>query len=85
MPPIFPSLGTPLCVHHFRVGDHLDVTARTINRGFQGVIERWGMKGGPAAHGSTKFHRRMGSAAGMGVSCGCFYVASFAVIVDRCM
>ncbi|KAH8873692.1 39S ribosomal protein L3, mitochondrial [Schistosoma japonicum] len=58
--------GTPLSVHHFRVGDYLDITARTINRGFQGVIERWGMKGGPAAHGSTKFHRRMGSAAGCG-------------------
>ncbi|CAH8541476.1 unnamed protein product [Schistosoma turkestanicum] len=59
-------IGTPLSVHHFRVGDYLDITARTINRGFQGVIERWGMKGGPAAHGSTKFHRRMGSAAGCG-------------------
>lgn len=58
--------GTPLGVHHFRVGDYLDVTARTINRGFQGVIERWGMSGGPAAHGSTRFHRRMGSAAGAG-------------------
>ncbi|KAF5402507.1 39S ribosomal protein L3 mitochondrial [Paragonimus heterotremus] len=58
--------GTPLSVHHFRVGDHVDVTARTINHGFQGVIERWGMKGGPAGHGSTKFHRKMGSAAGAG-------------------
>ncbi|CAH8616948.1 unnamed protein product [Heterobilharzia americana] len=58
--------GTPLSVHHFRVGDYLDVTARTINRGFQGVIERWGMKGGCAGHSSTKFHRRMGSAAGSG-------------------
>ncbi|CAL8072673.1 unnamed protein product [Calicophoron daubneyi] len=58
--------GTPLGIHHFRVGDHVDVTARTINRGFQGVIERWGMRGGPAAHGSTKFHRKMGSAGGGG-------------------
>ncbi|THD26520.1 39S ribosomal protein L3 mitochondrial [Fasciola hepatica] len=58
--------GTPLGIHHFRVGDYVDITARTINRGFQGVIERWGMRGGPAGHGSTKFHRRMGSAAGAG-------------------
>ncbi|KAG5447420.1 54S ribosomal protein L3 [Clonorchis sinensis] len=58
--------GTPLGVHHFRIGDYVDVTARTINRGFQGVIERWGMSGGPAGHGSTKFHRRMGSSAGTG-------------------
>ncbi|VDO03915.1 unnamed protein product [Rodentolepis nana] len=58
--------GTPLTINHFRVGDYIDVTARTINRGFQGVIERWGMSGGPAAHGSTKFHRRIGSLAGAG-------------------
>lgn len=37
-----------------------------VNRGFQGVIERWGMEGGPASRGSTKFHRKMGSAAGAG-------------------
>uniref|UniRef100_A0A5K3F4T9 Large ribosomal subunit protein uL3m n=1 Tax=Mesocestoides corti TaxID=53468 RepID=A0A5K3F4T9_MESCO len=58
--------GTPITINHFRVGDYIDVTARTINRGFQGVIERWGMSGGPAAHGSTKFHRRLGSLAGGG-------------------
>uniref|UniRef100_A0A0R3WCH0 Histone H2A n=1 Tax=Taenia asiatica TaxID=60517 RepID=A0A0R3WCH0_TAEAS len=58
--------GTPITINHFRVGDYVDVTARTINRGFQGVIERWGMSGGPAAHGSTKFHRRIGSLAGGG-------------------
>lgn len=46
---------------------HLFLTVARINRGFQGVIERWGMSGGPAAHGSTKFHRRIGSLAGGGV------------------
>ncbi|KAL7053704.1 hypothetical protein AAHC03_026894 [Spirometra sp. Aus1] len=58
--------GTPIYMQHFRIGDYVDVTARTINRGFQGVIERWGMSGGPALHGSTKFHRRVGSLAGAG-------------------
>uniref|UniRef100_A0A183SZK1 Large ribosomal subunit protein uL3m n=1 Tax=Schistocephalus solidus TaxID=70667 RepID=A0A183SZK1_SCHSO len=58
--------GTPIYMQHFRIGDYVDVTARTINRGFQGVIERWGMSGGPAIHGSTKFHRRVGSLAGAG-------------------
>ncbi|TGZ75465.1 hypothetical protein CRM22_000355 [Opisthorchis felineus] len=67
--------GTPLGVHHFRIGDYVDVTARTINRGFQGVIERWGMSGGPAGHGSTKFHRRMGSAAGTGILL-CYHLQS---------
>ena len=32
-----------------------------IDYGFQGVVKRWGMKGGPASHGATKFHRRVGS------------------------
>uniref|UniRef100_A0A1I8FYZ9 Large ribosomal subunit protein uL3m n=2 Tax=Macrostomum lignano TaxID=282301 RepID=A0A1I8FYZ9_9PLAT len=58
--------GACLGLHHFRVGDCVDVVARTVNRGFQGVMERHLMEGGPAAHGSTKFHRKMGSAAGGG-------------------
>lgn len=36
--------------------------------GFQGVLTRWGMKGGRASHGVTKSHRRMGSMGGGGVS-----------------
>jgi len=60
------SPGTPLDVRHFRVGDRVDVTGRTVNRGFEGVMKRHYMEGGPALHGSTKFHRKMGSAAGGG-------------------
>lgn len=56
--------GTPLTCMHFRVGDYVDVQAKTIDRGFQGVIKRWGMKGLPASHGVTKAHRRMGSIGG---------------------
>jgi len=36
--------------------------------GFQGVLTRWGMKGGGASHGVTKAHRRLGSIGGGGVS-----------------
>lgn len=32
-----------------------------IGFGFQGVMKRWGMKGGPRSHGSTKFHRKRGT------------------------
>ncbi|XP_029655139.1 39S ribosomal protein L3, mitochondrial-like [Octopus sinensis] len=32
-----------------------------VDRGFQGVMKRWGFSGGPAGHGSTKFHRRAGA------------------------
>ncbi|KAL8615312.1 hypothetical protein ACOMHN_038051 [Nucella lapillus] len=58
--------GTPLSAMHFRVGDYVDVQGRTIDHGFQGVVERWGMKGMPASHGVTKAHRKMGSTGGGG-------------------
>ena len=32
-----------------------------IDRGFQGVVKRWGFKGMPASHGVTKSHRRGGN------------------------
>ena len=31
-----------------------------MERGFQGVMRRWGFKGGPKTHGTTKWHRRPG-------------------------
>ncbi|XP_076469862.1 large ribosomal subunit protein uL3m-like [Babylonia areolata] len=58
--------GTPLSVMHYRVGDYVDVQAKTIDHGFQGVVKRWGMKGMPASHGVTKAHRKMGSTGGGG-------------------
>ncbi|CAL1584552.1 unnamed protein product [Knipowitschia caucasica] len=53
--------GTPLYAAHFRPGQYVDVTARTIGKGFQGVMKRWGFKGQPATHGQTKTHRRPGA------------------------
>ncbi|XP_023951491.2 39S ribosomal protein L3, mitochondrial [Bicyclus anynana] len=53
--------GTPLFATHFRVGDYVDVRAKTMDRGFQGVMKRWGFKGMPASHGVTKTHRRPGN------------------------
>ncbi|XP_048367568.1 39S ribosomal protein L3, mitochondrial [Sphaerodactylus townsendi] len=53
--------GTPLYAAHFRPGQHVDVTAKTIGKGFQGVMKRWGFKGQPATHGQTKTHRRPGA------------------------
>ena len=35
-----------------------------IDRGFQGVMKRWKMKGQPASHGQTKTHRKMGATGG---------------------
>ncbi|CAG5891434.1 unnamed protein product [Menidia menidia] len=53
--------GTPLYAAHFRPGQYVDVTARSIGKGFQGVMKRWGFKGQPATHGQTKTHRRPGA------------------------
>ncbi|OXB83285.1 UNVERIFIED_CONTAM: hypothetical protein H355_002037 [Colinus virginianus] len=53
--------GTPLYAAHFRPGQIVDVTAKTIGKGFQGVVKRWGFKGQPASHGQTKTHRRPGA------------------------
>ncbi|VVD02355.1 unnamed protein product, partial [Leptidea sinapis] len=58
--------GTPLFATHFRVGDYVDVRAKTIDRGFQGVMKRWKFKGMPASHGVTKTHRRPGNIGGGG-------------------
>ena len=44
----------------------------SIGHGFQGVVKRWGFKGGPATHGATKFKRRRGATGGGGVSCNYF-------------
>ncbi|XP_059617076.1 large ribosomal subunit protein uL3m [Phlebotomus argentipes] len=58
--------GTPLNVTHFRVGDFVDVRGKTLDRGFQGVMKRWGFHGMPASHGQTKTHRRPGNIGGGG-------------------
>ncbi len=52
--------GTELTVAQFEGVRHLDVTATSKGRGFQGVMKRHGHRGGPATHGSG-WHRRPGS------------------------
>src|SRR3954470_7210373 len=44
----------------FSEGQLVDVIGITKGKGFQGVVKRWRVAGGPAAHGSM-FHRRIGS------------------------
>ncbi|KAJ8303396.1 hypothetical protein KUTeg_019792 [Tegillarca granosa] len=53
--------GTPLSVNHFRVGDYVDCSGKSIDWGFQGVKKRWGMKGMGRTHGVTKAHNKPGS------------------------
>jgi len=54
--------GTPLTAAHFTPGQCVDLYGRTMERGFQGVMKRWGFAGMPSdAQGVTKSHRRPGN------------------------
>ena len=57
---ILPS-GTPLNARHFVPGQYVDVTGISIGKGFQGAMKRWGFKGQPATHGTSRTHRSLGS------------------------
>lgn len=54
------KVGDKLTVAVFKGVDFVDVTGVTKGRGFQGVVKRHRMGGGPAAHGSMA-HRRPGA------------------------
>lgn len=45
----------------FQTGDMVDVEGITKGRGFQGVMKRHNMSGGPDSHGAKRWHRRAGS------------------------
>ncbi len=55
-----PKPGDTITVEIFQNGETVKVTGTTKGRGFQGVVKRYGFKGGPATHGSHT-HRRPGS------------------------
>jgi len=52
--------GDILTVTIFSEGEMVDVVGTSKGKGFQGVVKRHGMSGGPRSHGSM-FHRRPGS------------------------
>jgi len=54
------NLGDEVNLDIFKEGDKVKVSGLSKGRGFQGVMKRFGFKGGPDAHGSM-FHRRPGS------------------------
>lgn len=54
------NVGDVISADVFAEGDVIDVTGTSIGKGFQGVVKRWGFKGGRASHGS-RFHRAPGS------------------------
>ena len=52
--------GDLVTVEIFKEGQLVDVIGVTKGKGFQGVVKRFRVAGGPASHGSM-FHRRIGS------------------------
>jgi large subunit ribosomal protein L3 len=54
------KVGDVVTVATFTEGQTVDVIGITKGKGFQGVVKRFRVAGGPASHGSM-FHRRIGS------------------------
>ena len=54
------KVGMELKADLFKVGEQVRVTGVTKGKGFQGVMKRWGFRGGPDGHGGCS-HRRPGS------------------------
>lgn len=54
------TVGQEIKADIFQAGDHVDATAISKGKGFQGAIKRHGQSRGPMTHGS-KYHRHAGS------------------------
>lgn len=54
-------VGDELKVNIFKKGDLVNISGISKGKGFQGVVKRYGFKGGPASHGAKQWHRRPGS------------------------
>jgi large subunit ribosomal protein L3 len=52
--------GDQVFVDIFQAGEKVHVIGTSKGKGFQGVVKRWGFRGGGASHGSM-FHRAPGS------------------------
>lgn len=55
------SLSSESFIEALKKLNHVDVVAISKGKGTQGVMYRWNFHGGPASHGSSKFHRKAGS------------------------
>lgn len=64
------DVGDRVLLDSFDVGDFVNITTKSIGKGFQGVIKRHGFAGGPMSHGSG-FRRRPGSIGSKAGGKGC--------------
>lgn len=53
--------GDVLTADVFEVGQFVDCIGVTKGRGFEGVVGRWGFRGGDMTHGAKGWHRRSGA------------------------
>jgi len=54
------NIGDEINISYFSKGDYIDVSGKSIGKGFAGGVKRWGWHGGDDTHGSM-FHRAPGS------------------------
>lgn len=55
------DVGAEITADHFREGQFVDVTAKSVGKGFAGAMKRHGFKGLRATHGVSISHRSHGS------------------------
>ena len=57
----FLEIGTKIDATHFQKGQYVDVTGKSIGKGFAGSMKRHNFGGGRASHGVSVSHRSHGS------------------------
>ena len=55
------TVGTDIRVDTFKAGEHVDITGKTLGKGFQGGVKRHHFKTQDATHGNSISHRALGS------------------------
>ena len=55
------SVGSDIKVDTFKAGEHVDITGKTLGKGFQGGVKRHHFKTQDATHGNSISHRALGS------------------------
>ena len=55
------SIGSDIKVDTFKAGEHVDITGKTLGKGFQGGVKRHHFKTQDATHGNSISHRALGS------------------------
>ena len=55
------TVGTNINVDTFKAGEHVDITGKTLGKGFQGGVKRHHFKTQDATHGNSISHRALGS------------------------